>query len=127
VKFDNIDYSDLTKEEFHTKRLVDPLNPVYDIRDYAGYSIQYPTSKYRNPIKYGHVEGCHPKKLPVRASGELSKDLTTNDIPGAQASTRGLGPFAQKPRETFRNSLSNLDIEGAKVASMKNGNHLLYK
>ena len=37
TKYEYIDYSDLTKEEFHTKRAVDPLNPVYNLKDYAGY------------------------------------------------------------------------------------------
>lgn len=72
---------------------------------------------------HGEVEGSHPKKLPIRTSGELSKDLTTDDIIGAQSSTRGLGPFANKPRETFRSSVTTLDIDGAQVGSLKKGNY----
>jgi hypothetical protein len=39
TKYDNIDYSDLRKEEFHTKRVVNPLNPEYNLKDYAGYCL----------------------------------------------------------------------------------------
>jgi len=60
--------------------------------------------------------------LPFRQSGELSKDLSTQDIIGAQAATRGLGPFANKPRETVKISVTAEDIEGAKASSIKNGN-----
>lgn len=31
-----MDYSDITKDEFHTKRIADPLNPTYQLRDAAG-------------------------------------------------------------------------------------------
>ena len=41
TKYEYIDYSDLRKEEFHTNRVVDPLNPLYDIRDYSGYYSYY--------------------------------------------------------------------------------------
>lgn len=72
-------------------------------------------------MQHGHIEGSHPKKMTTRASGELSKDLTTHDIIGAQASTKGLGPFANKPRETFRNNVTTMDIIGAQVSTIKNG------
>jgi len=120
TKYEYIDYSDLTKEEFHTKRVVNPLNPVYNIKDYAGY---FPLNilKIRNPINYGNIDGSNPKKLPSREKGAVSLDLQTQDILGAQASTKGLGPFAQKARETMRNSIQTQDIEGAQANSIKKG------
>ena len=108
----------MRKEEFHTKRVVNPLNPIYDIRDYPGYSF---IITERNQIKYGHIEGSEPKKLPFRATGPYSKDLTTKDIIGSQADTKGLGPFAQRARETFRNNLTTHDIEGAQAGTIRNG------
>ena len=69
----------------------------------------------------GEIEGCHPKGIPMRASGELSTDLKTEDILGAQAGTRGLGVFAARPRKTFGNHIAVEDIEGAHVGTVKNG------
>lgn len=40
---------------------------------------------------------------------------------GCQASTRGLGPFAERKRTTFRDTVTTLDIKGAQVSTIKNG------
>ena len=77
---------------------------------------------YRNPIKYGDIEGCQPKKLPSRGTGEVSLDLKTQDIIGAQAGTKGLGPFAEKARQTIKISVTTQDIEGAQAGTIKKGN-----
>jgi len=110
TKYENIDYSDLRKEEFHTKRVVDPLNPQYNLKDYAG-----------NPISYGYIDRNNPKKLPSRGTGELSMDLNIKDISGAQAGTKGLGPFANKARQTFKTSVTSMDIQGAQAGTIKKG------
>jgi len=45
--------------------------------------------------------------------------LNTQDIEGAQVGTKGLGPFAFKPRSTVRNSIDVSDIEGTQMESLK--------
>lgn len=45
--------------------------------------------------------------------------LDTKDIEGAQSGTKGLGPFAFKPRSTLRNSIDISDIEGTQMESLK--------
>ncbi len=80
----------------------------------------WPENK-RNPINYGNIEGSNPKKLPSREKGAVSLDLTTQDIVGAQAGTKGLGPFAQKARETIRNSIQTQDISGAQAGTIRKG------
>lgn len=48
--------------------------------------------------------------------------MRTNDVAGAQASTKGLGIFANtKRREAVKNSLDNSDVHGAFVGSLKKG------
>ncbi len=48
--------------------------------------------------------------------------MRTKDIEGAQASTKGLGIFANtKRRELIKNSLDNTDVHGAHVGSLKKG------
>ena len=39
TKYNNIDYSDLTQDDFHTRRRVNPLNPIYCLKDCAGYFL----------------------------------------------------------------------------------------
>jgi hypothetical protein len=75
----------------------------------------------RNQIKYGHIEGSQPKKFPFRVTGPYSMNLTTKDIIGSQASTKGLGPFAQRAREIFRNTITTHDIEGAQAGTVRSG------
>ena len=67
----------------------------------------------------GPVAGSHPRPL-VNTSLEAHKShLNTLDIEGAQSGTKGLGPFAFKPRSTLRNSIDVADIEGAQMESLK--------
>ncbi len=51
----------------------------------------------------------------------MSMDLRTKDIVGAQAGTKGLGPFAEKPRQTMHNSVTTKDIDGAQAGTLKTG------
>lgn len=48
-------------------------------------------------------------------------DLHIQDIQGAHAGTKGLGPFATKARQTFHNSVTTQDIEGAQAGTIKKG------
>jgi len=77
--------------------------------------------KQRNPISYGEIEGSSPKKLVGRQKGQVSGDLNSTDIPGAQAGTKGLGIFAQRERRNMRDNISTKDILGAQAGTLKKG------
>jgi len=51
----------------------------------------------------------------------VSLDLKTQDIIGAQAGTKGLGPFAEKARQTIKTSVTTKDIEGAQAGTIRKG------
>jgi hypothetical protein len=48
-------------------------------------------------------------------------DLHIQDIIGTKAGTKGLGPFAQRARATFRSSITTQDIDGAQAGTIRTG------
>ena len=75
----------MTRPHFVTKRSVNPLNPIYTIRDEDG-----------KPFEIGAIQGNKPQVLPPkRERGEVSLTLKTQDILGATAGSKGLGVFAE--------------------------------
>ena len=107
-EYDYMNYSDVSKVDFQSKRIVNPLNPIYDIRDEDG-----------KLIKYGVVEKSCPKVIPEHKNGPLSYTLKTEDISGAHAGTKGLGPFAERARTYQRQLVKCDDIEGAQVGTLQ--------
>jgi hypothetical protein len=84
------DYSDVTKQERISKRVVNPLDPVYTIQDENGKTYTV-----------GMVEGSKPAKAPDAPKAERlarAGSLQTSDIEGATTSTKGLGVFAHVTR-----------------------------
>ena len=71
----------------------------------------------------GPVDGARPAGLPDRP-GKTFTSLHTQDIQGAQTSTRGLGVFANHKRREGQQAgacLNTSDIEGAKSGSLLKG------
>lgn len=94
--------------EFHTKRVTDPLSPRYKI-----------VNENNQKIEYGAVRGNkstikHPKD-PHRV---ISFDLKTEDIEGARASTATEGI---RKIETRKNINRIDDIPGAQTQTLKKG------
>ena len=88
------DYSDITKEQFVTTRVTNPLNPSYTIRDEDGALFEI-----------GEVAGSKPNVLPPakRDQAKTVACLRTDDIAGATSGTKGLGVFAENhERKEFR-------------------------
>lgn len=108
--YNNYDYSDITKAQFVSQRVVNPLNPTYKARDENG-----------NVIDIGEVEGSKPMGLPKQHdTANKPFTLRTDDIHGAQASTKGLGAFHEtNTRKEFRQTNRNDDIPGAQAGSLK--------
>jgi len=94
--------ADVSKVDFQSKRMVNPLSPISDIRDEDG-----------KLIKYGVVEKSCPKVIAEHKKGPLSYTLKTDDINGAHAGTKGLGAFAERARIHQRELVKCDDIEGA--------------
>lgn len=70
---------------------------------------------------YGQIEGSYPKRYYHRERGNISLDLSTSDIEGAQSGTKGLGMFSKITREEIRNPIMAQDIEGAQAGTLKKG------
>ena len=105
------DYSDITKQQFVSTRVTNPLNPSYTIRDENGQLAEI-----------GEVVGSKPNVLPPeRRQSELMKtSLRTDDIMGATAGTKGQGVFAENhARREYRDTNRVDDIEGAHSGSLR--------
>ena len=111
-----MDPRDINKEfTFTSSRSVDPLRPEYLIRDDTGYPLCSAL------VTIGPVQGSQPRQLVKTSTEAHFRHLKTDDIDGATASTKGLGPFANKPRSTVRNSIDVSDIDGTKMESLRRG------
>ena len=105
TKYNNIDYSDLTRDIFKTKRHTNPLDPVYEL-------------KYKNGenYTYGLIEKSKPQtNYPYSYPEPFA--LRVNDIMGAQAGTKNrINKFTGNNYE-----LTTKDIRGCSAGSLKKG------
>ncbi|MCQ2818256.1 MAG: hypothetical protein MJ252_13395 [archaeon] len=103
--YSNIDYSDITKDIFKSKRHTSPLDPIYEM-------------KYKNGEHYIHgmIEGSKPQTIYPYTHPE-PYGLKVNDISGAQAGTKN------KINKFNGNNFNLLtkDIKGALPGSLKKG------
>lgn len=103
--FNNIDYSDLTRDKFKTKRCVDPLDPVYEV-------------KYKNGESYLHgaITGSKPVTNSIYNYQEPF-NLKTSDIDGTAAGSKNkINKFSG---QNF--NLRTDDFRGASCNSLKKG------
>ena len=105
TKYNNIDYSDLTRDNFRTRRHTSPLDPVYEV-------------KYKNGEHYTHgvVDGSKPQTVyPYTYTEPFA--LRVNDIQGAQAGTKNkINQF-----NGLNYAMTTDDIKGANAGSLKKG------
>ena len=106
------DYTDVTRSHFVSKRVANPMNPSYTIRDEDGKMCEI-----------GDIEGNRPVTLPPqRKKGDVDMTLKTMDILGAHAGTKGLGVFAEAHKRREVRQLNRTDdIDGAQGGSLKRG------
>jgi hypothetical protein len=105
TKFNNIDYSDVTHDKFKTRRCVNPLDPVYEV-------------KYKNGENFvhGEVEGSKSVTFnPYKYSDPYN--LKTLDIDGAQVGTKN----AINKFSSHNYNLQLNDIKGARSESLRKG------
>ena len=106
TKYNNIDYNDVTQDKFKTKRCVNPLDPVYEV-------------KYKNNEHYTHgkIEGSKPQTI-YPYNYPIPYNLKIDDISGAQIGTKNR---INKFTSPYDLSLNLKDIRGAQAASLKKG------
>lgn len=105
ANYSSFDYSDVTNFKFSSKRCLDPLDPVYELR-------------YGNGENYihGKIEGSKPVTFPPIVYADPF-NLKTSDIGGAQIGSKN--KFNRFTSPNFNLVLG--DIEGAKSGSLKKG------
>lgn len=105
TKYNNIDYSDLTKDIFKTRRHVNPLDPVYEIKYKNGENYCYGLIEKSKPEVWYPYKYDHPNALKI------------NDIKGTE-------PGSKNKINVFNGNdynLRNDDIPGTKAGSLKKG------
>lgn len=115
--FDNYDYNDVTAKPAGSGRHTNPLDPVYKWKG-VDKGVEF--------TEIGEVEGSKPIKMPdAPKNKELMRSLKTEDILGAKTSTKGLGPFEQRPRRDVADdrdhNLKISDINGSTAGSLLKG------
>lgn len=103
--YDYMDYSDVNKVKFKTKRNVSPLDPVYEVK--------YPNGEN---YTYGMIEKSKPETV-YPYTHPQPFGLRVNDIQGAHAGT-------SNKINQFNSTNSNMitkDIKGTEVGSFKKG------
>jgi len=77
--YDHMDYTDITKDIFKSRRSIDPLNPEYQVRDSED-----------KLVKIGKVEGSSPQNMHKERKESKNRDFAvkTGDIIGAQANSK---------------------------------------
>ena len=80
-------------------RSVNPLQPIYQIKDENG-----------NLVDYGNIEGSSPKKTKERANFQLYSSMRVNDIQGTDVGSKTAGNFHSRSRKDWKNTNSLQDI-----------------
>jgi hypothetical protein len=110
TEYDSFNYQDVTKGNFKTTRVGNPLQPEYVIRD-----------ENDKTVTIGVIDGSAPAKVRERTRGLLNGNLKTEDIHGSQAGSRRLGAFHSTSRRAFLNPNDISDIDGAHGDTLKKG------
>ena len=92
--------------EFNGNRHTNPLSPRYIHQD-----------ENNNKIEYGKLDNKNKPQHPIDVNREISYDLRTNDIDGAQADTSTAHLRKLQPRKIGKTD----DIFGAQAATLKKG------
>lgn len=99
-----------TIEVFESKRVTNPLMPEYLCRN-----------EDNQVIVVGEVEGSKPRRMVNLNQAPHSRHLSTGDIEGATAGTKGNGPIGTKLRNYLRSPNEITDIDGAQAGTFKKG------
>lgn len=94
--YKNIDYNDVTRGDWQSNRVTNPLDPRYTYKDAVDgiYDQTRTVPRFKEVnSSYGFVAGSKPAGLPAVSRDKGVRNLKTQDIDGAQANTKNKGPF----------------------------------
>lgn len=91
TSYSNIDYQDVTRKHWETKRSINPIVPDYVVRDTISDGDFMKITATGLNSTYGKIDGNKPCALPSAVDG--TRNLETTDVKGAQADTKRLGSF----------------------------------
>ena len=89
--FDTFTYADVYAKSWTSKRVTDPLNPSYIVRDDQEPGHMTRGGDFKVNKDYGKIEKSFPQALPPAIAGV--RNLTNEDIVGSKAGTKNLGMF----------------------------------
>lgn len=81
----------MTRKTWASKRITNPLDPVYAVRDEALGEFGRKCETNNLNEEYGNIIGSKPTNHTRVVNG--TRNLDTQDIGGAQANTRSAGAF----------------------------------
>ena len=102
TEYDSFNYFDITKAKFTSSRSVNPLMPVYTVKD-----------ENNKLVSIGDIPGSSPKKLPERTAGNFFQQLQVRDIPGTAPGSKRQGNFHSRDRKDFREINNIAEVPGA--------------
>ncbi len=111
ASYSNMNYSDVTHDKFKTRRCVNPLNPMYEIKYKEYYALLFRGTVVHGKIDKSEPCGTLPYKYPIYFKLEL------NDIPEAQ-------PGSLNKVKNLKSNDGNLkigDVPGAQTSTLKRG------
>jgi len=104
------------RNTWKTKRNPNPLDPVYEHRD-VGEGFRAGTGEIN--ADYGFIKGSKPPGIPNEKQ-DPKRYLNTQDISGAQSSTRQVGCVkAGYVRQNVRNPNDCSDVGGAQQGTLR--------
>ena len=81
----------MTAKAWKSKRMTNPLDPTYTVWENGIGEFGKKLEMVDKNEKYGTIPGARSTGLPKAVAGV--RNLSTQDIGGAQANTRGKGAF----------------------------------
>lgn len=113
-----MNYADVSKKDWQSKRQTNPLEPAYAVWDSSlGEFGRKPDQTGQLNVGYGAIDGAKPAGLPKAREGV--RNLNTEDIQGAKTNTRNQGAFSWMQRRQVRPINKNEDIIGSQADTLK--------
>lgn len=116
TEHDSFSYADVYRNMWATSRSVNPLDPVYQLRD-NGEGFRAAGGAVNG--SYGAIKGSKPPGLP-KEKVEPGRYLNTQDIHGCQANTKKTGCVkGGYVRSSVRNPNDISDMAGCQAGTLK--------
>ena len=111
-----IDYNDVTRTQWTSSRLTNPLDPRYTLVDESSGHFTKVREMIKANTSYGEIAGAKPAGLPNEVKDRV---YGTQDINGAQADTKNAGAFTWMKRRQVRPANKTDDIPGGQADTLR--------